>query len=881
MTFLMSPRLRFTIKTIAVSALLASASGQIVAQTVINTATGSVRPSEPVTLNFANAEIEAVARTMATITGRNVVVDPRVKGQLNLVTERAVPPAAAFQQFLAALRLQGFTVVETAGLYKVVPEADAKLQGGSVTVVQGSSGSAPAGGQIVTQIFKLNFESAANLVPVLRPLISPNNTINVNPGNNSLVITDYADNLQRLARIIAAMDVSNASDVEVIPLRHAVATDLAPLVARLIDGGSGTGPAPAAGQGQADTSFKTTLLAEPRSNSLILRAANPARVAQVRALVAQLDQAPAPGSSASTGNIHVVYLKNADATKLATTLRAAMAAMGTGASTSGSSFGGTAAPSAPSAGLSGGGTSGSMLSTGTGLSGGLGSTGSSAGGLGGNSMGTSATNNNQPSTGGQIQADPTTNSLIITAPEPLYRQLRAVIDQLDGRRAQVLVESLIVEVTASKLAEFGIQWQGILGKQGDGTIGVIGTNSGQAGANILNITAALATGTVSGLTGTGGLGNGMNIGLAPRINGQYYLGALANFLQNSGDANVLSTPNLMTLDNEEARIIIGDNVPFVTGSYANSTGSSTVNPFTTVERKDVGLMLKVRPQISENGTVKMSIYQEVSKIDRSTLSNANGPTTSKRSIESNVVVDDGNIIVIGGLLEDSYSQGQDKVPVMGDLPVVGGLFRSETRSRNKTNLMVFLRPVVVRDNATSEALMTDRYEAIRALQQVTQPTSSVMMNSVSGAPVLPALPERSVMPAATPAAVPATPVVPTPMQQLAPSLPPPQGGGAATPAPVSSNTAPAALQQTAAAGAPPLYYVNLGVFGEDAAGRAAMAKLHDAALPLAVQAVETNRGKATRVRVGPYATEDAAQAAAAQVRSSGLAPNATVAAQPL
>ncbi|RKR70035.1 general secretion pathway protein D [Acidovorax sp. 94] len=865
MNSLLSPRLGFALKAIAASALLACASGQIIAQTAIDTGTGSVRAGEPVTLNFANAEIEAVARTMATITGRNVVVDPRVKGQLNLVTERAVSPAAAFQQFLAALRLQGFTVVEAAGLYKVVPEADAKLQGGSVSVVQGSSGSAPGGGQIVTQIFKLNFENAANLVPVLRPLISPNNTINVNPGNNSLVITDYADNLQRLARIVAAMDVSNASDVEVIPLRNAVATDLAPLVARLIDGGSGA--APVAAQGQADTSFKTTLIAEPRSNALILRAANPARVAQVRALVAQLDQAPAPGSSASTGNIHVVYLKNADATKLATTLRAAMAAMGGTGNTGGGSAGASAAPAAPSGGLGGGGTSGNMLSTGSGLSGG------SSGGLGSGSsgMGTSSTNNNQPSTGGQIQADPTTNSLIITAPEPLYRQLRAVIDKLDGRRAQVLVESLIVEVSANKLAEFGIQWQGILGKQGDGTVGVIGTNSGQAGANILGITAALATGNASSIaTAAGTLGQGMNLALAPRINGQYYLGALANFLQNSGDANVLSTPNLMTLDNEEARIIIGNNVPFVTGSYANTTGSSTVSPFQTVERKDVGLMLKVRPQISENGTVKMAIYQEVSKIDTATLSNANGPSTSKRSIESNVVVDDGSIIVIGGLLEDSYQQGQDKVPVMGDLPVVGNLFRSETRSRNKTNLMVFLRPIVVRDNATSDALMMDRYEAIRALQQATQPAASTVMKSVSGAPILPSLPERAPSVASPMPVQPAAPV-PVPMQQLTPVAPPPPTPGTApqSSAPVEQSSPTAQAQVPA-----PLYYVNVGVFGKDAESRSAMTKLRSTALPLSIQAVDTNRGTLTRVRVGPYNTEDAANAAAATVRS--LALNATV-----
>ena len=736
--------LQIAIQIIAAGALLVSASGHIHAQTTIDTGTASVRAGEPVTLNFANADIEAVARTMATITGRNVVVDPRVKGQLNLVTERAVAPAAAFQQFLAALRLQGYTVVEAAGLYKVVPEADAKLQGGSVSVAQpGSNG--PAGGQIVTQIFKLNYESAGNLVPVLRPLISPNNTINVNPGTNALVITDYADNLQRLGKIIAAMDVSNASDVEVIALQHAIAADLAPLVARLIDSGSGTGSAGtgAGAQGQTDTSFKTTLLAEPRSNSLVLRAANPARVAQVRALVAKLDQAPAPGSSAANGNIHVVYLKNADATKLAITLRAAMSAIAGNASAATGSAGGSASAASAS----------SSASTNAGM----GSTSSMGAGGG---LGTSSTmgnaNANQPSTGGQIQADPSTNSLIITAPEPQYRQLRAVIDKLDGRRAQVLVESLIVEVNANKLAEFGIQWQSVLGNKGDGTVGLIGTNSNKSGANIIGVMAGIAQGATKLGETAGTLGRGLNLALAPRINGQYYLGALANFLQNSGDSNVLSTPNLMTLDNEEAKIVIGKNVPFPTGSYTNTGGNNgAVNPFTTVERKDVGLMLRVRPQINENGTVKMSIYQEVSNIDTATLGDKNGPTTSKRSIESNVLVEDGSIIVIGGLLEDSYSQAEDKVPVMGDIPVLGNLFRSENRERKKTNLMVFLRPVVVRDAATSDSLMVDRYDAIRAMQQVVQPQPSVVLGTVSGAPLLPALPAPAATPA--PAAAPSAP----------------------------------------------------------------------------------------------------------------------------
>ncbi|AVS80307.1 type II secretion system protein GspD [Paracidovorax avenae] len=750
MTSMNSQRLRFALHAIAAGAMLAAAGGPLNAQTATGPAPSSVRPGEPVTLNFAGADIEAVARTMATITGRNVVVDPRVKGQLTLVTERAVPPAAAFQQFLAALRLQGFTVVESAGLYKVVPEADAKLQSGSVTVTQGGSGSAPGGGQIVTQIFKLNFENAANLVPVLRPLISPNNTINVNPGNNSLVVTDYADNLQRIARIVAAMDVSNASDVEVIPLRNAVASELAPLVSRLVEGtggtpgmaGTATGTAGAI-PGQSDTAYRTTLLPEPRSNSLIVRAANPARLALVRTLVDKLDQAPVVGSAAASGNIHVVYLKNADATKLATTLRAALAA------SMGSNSGGAVSSSGPSSSGGGSGTgstglSGSgLMQTGSssGMGGGMGGS-SSAGGLGSSAGSLNSANSNQPSTGGQIQADPSTNSLIISAPEPQFRQLRAVIDQLDGRRAQVLVESLIVEVAANKVAQFGIQWQGVMGSYGNGTIGVIGTNSSQGGgANILSLALAAASGNTTTIANSAAnLGAGLNVGIAPRVNGNYYLGALANFLESTGDANVLSTPNLMTLDNEEAQIIIGNNVPFVTGSYANSTGSSTVNPFTTVERKDVGLMLRVRPQINEHGNVKLTLYQEVSQVNPGTTGNPNGPTTSKRSIESTVMVSDGNVIVLGGLLEDRYSLDQDKVPLMGDLPVVGSLFRNENRSRRKTNLMVFLRPVVIRDSATSDALMMDRYEAIRAVQRATQPSPNLMMNSVNEAPILPPQP---------------------------------------------------------------------------------------------------------------------------------------------
>jgi general secretion pathway protein D len=747
--------------------------GQNVAPTPGGPSTLSITPSgprrgDPVTLNFANADIEAVARTMATITGRNVVVDPRVRGTINLSTDRPVPPSVAYSQFIAALRLQGFTVVDAAGLDKVVPEADAKLQGSAVSVSEADGGGLPSGNQIVTQIFRLNHESANNLVPVLRPLISPNNTINANPGTNALVITDYADNLRRLAKIIAAMDVSNATDVEVIPLRHAIASDLAPLVARLIEPGSPTTGAVPAGA-QADSSFRTTLLPEPRSNAIVVRSANAARLNLVRSLIARLDQPSAMGAAGAGGNIHVVYLKNADAVKLATTLRAAM-----GGGSSGSSGGSTG-----NLGGLGSGTlqtalgSGSNSSTSSGLGGSSSGFGNSSSGGISSGPSLSSSNSNQPSTGGQIQADPSTNSLIITAPEPQYRQLRAVIDKLDGRRAQVLVESLIVEVNAEKAAEFGIQWQALLG--GGANIGALGTNFSLGGTNIFGISPSLVTGsnTTTGAR-TALPATGANLGYVYQKNGQSILGFLARFLESKGDGNVLSTPNLLTLDNEEARIIIGENVPFVTGSYTNASSAATVNPFTTVERQDVGLTLRVRPQINENGSVKMVIYQESSAVKPGTESAANGPTTTKRAIESTVLVEDGSIVVLGGLLQDQYSGNQEKVPGVGDVPFFGNLFKSEERLRRKTNLMVFLRPVVMRDASSVEQFSMDRYDLMRVGQQNAQPEPSRLV-PVNEAPVLPEQPLRK--PVTAPAPVPAPLMQPSTNLQTQPPGAAPQPVG--------------------------------------------------------------------------------------------------------
>ncbi len=646
--------------------------------------------SNQATLNFVGADIESVVKAIGHYTNNTFIIDPRVKGSINLVSEKPVSKAQALQMLTSALRLQGFAVVKADGFLKVVPEADAKLQAGPTQTGD------VRGDQIATQIFRLNYESANNLVQVLRPLISPNNTINVNPGNNSIVITDYADNLKRLGKIIASLDSPAVGDMDVVPVQYAVASDIAVMINRLLEPSGG----PVAG-GDAG---RVTVLADTRTNALIVRAPSVARANLAKSLIAKLDQ-----PTAQAGNVHVVYLKNADAVRLAQTLRAVVAS-----DTSAQGAGGTgqqaqqAQPQAQQA----------VVSPGQQAQ------------IGQTALTPSTTPAALPTGGaaGFIQADPATNALIITASEPVYRNLRAVIDQLDARRSQVYVESLIVEVSADKAAELGIQW---IGLSGDATsryrLGG-GTSFSTGGNNIV----ALATGE-----GKVTPGAGLTLGVFRQIRGELTLGAIARALETDAKANILSIPNLITLDNEEARIIVGQNVPFITGQYTTqaSGGAAGVNPFQTIERRDVGLSLRVRPQISEGGTIKMGIYQEISSI-RDTANTA-GIITNKRSIESNVLVDDGQIIVLGGLIEEQLQDGMEKVPGLGDLPVIGNLFKYQTRKNTKTNLMVFLRPTVIRTAEQSTSVVTDRYEYIRGVQAAAQPTPSLLPDG--SVPMLPPL----------------------------------------------------------------------------------------------------------------------------------------------
>ena len=647
------------------------------ASSLAKTAALSDGAANTVSLNFVNADIDQVIAAIGLISGRNFLVDPRIKGVLNIVSAKPVPRHLTYQILLSSLRLQGYAAVEANGVTTILPEADAKLHGTPVEVAGELSGQGPAnrgaskggGERLITQVYALKHESAAQLVPILRPLIAPNNTIAAYANNNTLVITDYAENITRLTRIIDAVDQPQ-SDVVVIPVLHASAVDLAATLNRLFGDGAGAG----------DGSQRFSAMAEQRSNHILIRSGNASKVTGARQLLASLD---VPGSA---GNIHVVYLKNAEAAKVAQTLRAVLS----GDVTAPAGNSGAAAPPQGSAQAS-------------------------------------------PTGGGIVQADVASNALIITAPEAAYNNLRRVIDQLDRRRAQVFVEALIAEVSAERATEFGIQWQTTKGVGSAGDPKVFGgSNFGGSGQNIIG--AAINPATV---------GRGLNLMMTEgtlSIGGTTItnLGVLARMLESDTKANILSTPNLVTLDNEEAKIVIGQNLPFVTGQYTNTGGGTTpANPFQTVERKDVGLTLKLKPQISEGGTIKLQITQEASSVIGNTVANPNGPVTNKRSLESTVLADDGAIIALGGLIQDSYESGVEKVPLLGDIPFLGALFRYETRKRTRTNLVIFLRPQILRDRNDYSGLTQSRYDFVVG-EQTRLDSADRLMKNEPPVPVLPA-----------------------------------------------------------------------------------------------------------------------------------------------
>jgi general secretion pathway protein D len=629
------------------------------------TKTPAIKPGE-VLLNFQAADIQAVVKAISQMTRRNFLLDPRVKGQITIISARPVSTSAAYQIFLSALKAQGFTAVEGIGITKIVPATEAKT-GADVNLHD-----TPRGGeQIMTHVLIMQHSSATHMVPLLRPLMSPTSQLSAYEPANALIITDYADNIRRLLRIVEKIDQPTSTDVTIISLKHASALDLADVVTRLTQTsiGAPTAPGQAAAALAGGAGDRLTIIPDLRTNSLLVRAENPGRINQVRVLIEKLDVPAVSG-----GQTRVIYLRNADAVKLAEVLRGLLAGEARAQT-------GVAAPTAGAAGAA---------------------AGLRIGGAG------------RAAEASLIQADEATNALIINASDSVYNNLRGVIEKLDVRRTQVYVEALIVEMQADTADELGIQWAAA-GQAGVGAI------AGVQNFPSANPSIAGAVTNPASLASSGGL---LLAYLGDRItlpDGTVVrsLGALARALEQRNMANILSTPNLLTLDNAEAKITIGQNVPFVTGSYAQAvsaatgTAGSVVNPFQTIERKDVGLTLKIKPQVSEGGLIKLDLYQEVSSISPKSVAGASDLITNKRTIETKVLVDDGHTIILGGLIEDNKSETEQSVPLLGRLPLIGGLFRYRSKSSTRTNLMVFLRPVIIHSPQESYGLTTDRYDYLR------------------------------------------------------------------------------------------------------------------------------------------------------------------------
>lgn len=653
---------------------------------------GHAAPQEPLTINFVGVDVESAVKAVGQVTGRNFVIDPRVKGSINIVSSRPMAPETAYQTLVAALRLQGFAVVEGKNVTRILPEADARSQPGPVR------GNAGSGEEIVTRVFQVRYESAPQLVNALKPLVGANQSITANAASNTLVISESADNLRRIERILAAIDVPRGDEPQALTLQHVSALEVARHL-QVLFGGGGNG------------AFAVS--ADLRGNRLFLRADNPALLLRAAGIAVAMDK-----PEAGLGNIRVIPLRHADATRIADTLRALLG---------GENGGGTSNAT----------TSAPLSSSGTAKTGSDNSTAKAAETT---SFSSGNSNGNGLLAGSMIQADAASNSLLITAPDSIFANLQNVVGMLDRRRAQVHIEALIVELSAERAAEFGIQWQDLSGLSKNGVSVIGGTNFGNSSQNI-----------VSAATSVANAGRGLNFGIVngtinvPGLGTITNLGLLARFLESEAQANILSTPSIMTLDNEEAKIVIGQNLPFITGSYSATSGSNAVTPFQTYERRDVGLTLKVKPKITEGGVVHLQIYQEASSVQTGTASNASGPVTNKRSLESSVLVDDGRLIVLGGLIEDKLGNDEEKVPVLGDVPVLRNLFRYENRSRKKTNLMVFLRPSIVRDTRDYEALTEDRYRELLDVQ-ARQRTLNPPPWGDRSTPTLPALPAPATTP---------------------------------------------------------------------------------------------------------------------------------------
>jgi len=671
-----------------------------------------------ITPNYKDADLSQIIQAVSEVTGKNFIIDPRVNAKVTMLSATPMSPAAFYEAFLAVLQVYGYVAVPAGKVIKIIPNTDAR-QLPSIDLPNDVSSTSD---EIVTQIITMKNVSAAQLVPLLRPLIPQQGHLAAYPSGNMLIISDRASNVNRIMKIIARMDESGDEPVEVIPLRNASAADLVRTVNQLSQGQAAEG-----------AGAPVKIVADERTNSVLVSGEKSLRL-KIKALIVNLDTPMQSG-----GDTQVRYLRYADAEKIADKLK-------------GQATASAKAQGGPQGGAATGASSGANIDA-------------------------SVT----------IWADVATNALIITAPPKIMKSLMAVIDKLDIRRAQVQVEALIVEVDVNKSSNLGVQW--VLYGQGNSTVPAAVTNFPGSGAGIVNLAAAALGGSASttstAASGVAGAVSALKTGATLAI-GRYNPTSGTNFaaivqaLRSDGTSNIISTPSLITMNNEEAEVKVTQEIPLITGQYSNSQTSiqGTSSPFTTIQREEVGTILKVTPHINEGNSVQLKIEQEDSS-PGAKLTDSADISTNKRSIKTTVLIEDGGIIVLGGLMSDTVTQSEDRVPILGAIPLLGNLFKSRSGSRQKKNLLVFIRPKILRDSDATEATSEGKYEEVREDQKK---LGKGRINLLPGErqPVIPVIPPKSALPPPPPPDITnpggATPN-PTPPQTAAPTgeVPPPAG----------------------------------------------------------------------------------------------------------
>jgi general secretion pathway protein D len=611
--------------------------------------------AEAMTLNLKEADINAVISTVSEMTGKNFIVDPRVKGRVTVISSRPMEAEELYQVFLSVLDVHGFAAVPGKDMIKIVPGVNAKQDAVPTVGRVGEQ----AGGQTVTRVIQVNNVAAAQLVPILRPLMPQEAHLAAYAPTNVLIASGTAANIDRMVDLVRRIDLSSETENELIPLKHASAGEVERILNALQQNAAKAGAAPGE---------EVKIIADIRTNSVLLSGDKSSRM-HLRRILEQLDT-----PLESSGNTRVIYLHYAKAVELAEILN------GIGQTIVEEKTGGAAAKGAA-----------------------------------------------MPGVTFKIQPDESTNALVINAPLDVMRDLEGVIRQLDVRRAQVMVKAVVAEVSTDSAAELGIQWA-YDNSDNNGPVGLIDFN------NTIGSIAKASQGS-SELPQL----DGLSLVAGDFSKGAFKFGALIRVLSGDTDSNILSTPTLVTLDNEEAEIVVGQNVPFITGSFTSTgTGTGSTNPFQTIQREDIGLKLTIKPQINEGDAIRMEISHELSSISNSAV-RASDLITNKRSVKTTVMVDDGKVLVLGGLIDDKLNEVTQKVPLLGDIPVLGWLFRYQSTQKVKQDLMVFLHPRILREDSQSMSLSSEKYNYMRARQLDVRARGVKMMRDE----VAPLLPEMS------------------------------------------------------------------------------------------------------------------------------------------